>query len=449
MLKEFSGGIHPYDGKKYTRGKNIEDMPLVGRYCVPLKQHIGEACAPIVSKGYIVKKGQCIADGNKNRSVPIHAPVSGVIADIGLYRDPVAGMSKSIIIDNDGKDEWLEGRLIFRDYKDLDAASIVDIIRECGVVGMGGAAFPAHKKLSPPANKPVDLLVVNGAECEPYLTSDYRVMLEYPEDVISGCLISMKTVNAKYCRIGIEDNKKDAIVLMQKHAAVHKNITIIPLPSVYPQGGEKMLVKAISNREVSSGKLPMDAGCVVINVSTMKAIADAVGKNIPLIERIVTVSGSSITCPKNIRARIGTGFNDAIAFCGGLKRLASTIIMGGPMMGFAQTDAGVPIVKACSGILAFSEHNVGAAVERPCIRCGRCRDACPMRLRPNMLSILSERNKYKTALLEYDLLDCIECGCCAYVCPAKRNIVQHVRKAKAQNIMNKKRKELEINEHRG
>jgi Na+-translocating ferredoxin:NAD+ oxidoreductase subunit C len=449
MFKAFFGGIHPDDGKKYTQKKVVEDMPLVGRYCVPLKQHIGEACVPMVSKGAVVKKGQCMANGDKNRSVPIHAPVSGVIADICSCRDPVTGMSKSIIIDSDGKDEWLEGRLIFRDYNDLDAASIIDIIRECGVVGMGGAAFPTHKKLLPPANKPVDLLVVNGAECEPYLTSDYRVMLECPEDVVSGCLISMKAVNAKYCRIGIEDNKKDAIALMQKYAAGYKNITIVPLPSVYPQGGEKMLVKAISNREVSSGKLPMDVGCVVLNVSTMKAIADAVEKNIPLIERIVTVSGSSITCPKNIRARIGTGFNDAIAFCGGLKRPASTIIMGGPMMGIAQTDTGVPIVKACSGILAFSEQDAGSAVDRPCIRCGRCMDACPMRLRPNMLSMLSERNKYKTALLEYDLLDCIECGCCAYVCPAKRNIVQHVRKAKAQNTMNKKRKKLEINEQRG
>jgi Na+-translocating ferredoxin:NAD+ oxidoreductase subunit C len=434
MVGRFFGGIHPQDNKKRTRDIPIQVMPLIGTYHVPLKQHIGEACVPLVAVGDMVYKGQRIADASPARSAPIHAPVSGRIADIGTYRDPVAGMAQCITITSDGKDEWLPNLQITRDYTRLSAPELLAVIRDCGIVGMGGAAFPCHTKLSPPQNKTIDTLVINGAECEPYLTSDYRVMLEYPDDIIRGCLIAMKILGVKYCYVGIEDNKRNAIAILSQKAAPTP-VRIVALPTKYPQGGEKMLIKAVCKREVGSGKLPMDAGCVVHNVSTMKAICNAVEKNIPLIERVVTVSGSAISSPKNVLVRIGTGFSDVIDYCNGFTSPPTTILMGGPMMGIAQADAGAPVIKACSAILAFAENDMQEPAEGPCIRCGRCTDACAMKLRPYILSLLSEQRKYQTALLEYDLLDCIECGCCAYVCPAKRNIVQYVRLAKAKNAL--------------
>ena len=439
MKKAFHGGIHPGDHKKSTRNSAVETMPLLERYYVPLKQHIGNVSSAVVVAGDTVKKGQRIAEGDNARCVPIHSPVSGTVTDIALHRDPVSGRSLCFVIESDGKDEWLAGLLTKRDFETLSREEILYFIRENGIVGMGGAAFPTHIKLSPPPDRKIDTLIVNGAECEPYLTSDYRVMMEHAQDVIRGCLIVKKALNVTACSIGIEENKKDAIALLRKCAA-NAGVTIVPLPTIYPQGGEKMLIRAITGREIPAGKFPMDAGCVVQNISTLKAITDAVERHIPLIERVVTVAGRAVKSPKNVRARIGTRFIDAIEFCGGFRKPASIILMGGPMMGIAQADTEAPIIKACSGILAFTKRDFHFVHESPCIRCGRCLSVCPMKLRPNMLSILSEQRKYPTALLEFDLLDCIECGCCAYVCPAKRNIVQYVRLAKAKNTLFKSAK---------
>ncbi len=434
MKSLFFGGIHPAGNKKFTKSKPVAQMPLLSRYHVPLKQHIGEACVPLVAIGEKVFKGQRIADASEAKSVPIHAPVSGTVADIGMYRDPVAGNAQCITIQSDGKDEWLGGLLVNRDASKLSRDAMLSIVRKCGLVGLGGAAFPCHTKLSPPKSKTIDTLIINGAECEPYLTADHRVMLEHGDRVIRGCVMAMKILDVAFCYIGIEDNKKDAIALLSEKAK-GSAVRVVALPTRYPQGGEKMLIKAIAKREVRCGKLPMDSGCVVHNVATMKALCDAIEDNIPLIERIVTVSGSSIRNPRNVRVRIGTDFSDVIRFCGGFSSPAASVIMGGPMMGIAQADVDVPVIKACSAILAFSKKDISEQPESPCIRCGRCVDACAMRLRPYLLGILSEQRKYQTALLEYDLLDCIECGCCSYVCPAKRNIVQYVRLAKAKNTL--------------
>ena len=430
----FFGGIHPRENKQLTKNKPVQDMPLLETYHVPLKQHIGEACVPMVKPGEKVFKGQKIACATPAKSAIIHSPVSGMVTDIGMHRDAVAGSAQCITIKSDGKDEWLPGLLVKRSYLMLGKEDMLEIVRDCGVVGMGGAAFPCHTKLSPPSNKTIDMLVINGAECEPYLTSDYRLMLEHGDEVIRGCLIAMIILGVSQCSIGIEDNKKEAITLLREKVQ-GTAVKIIALPTIYPQGGEKMLIKAMCNREVPSGKLPMDVGCVVHNVSTMKALSDAIEKNIPLIERIVTVSGSSIKNPLNVRVRIGTPFSDVIEFCGGIREDVASILMGGPMMGIAQSDACAPVVKACSSILAFSKKEIHEPAESACIRCGKCIDVCAMRLRPYMLSILSEQRKYQTALLDFDLLDCIECGCCSYVCPAKRNIVQYVRLAKAKNTL--------------
>ena len=432
MVRSFLGGIHPKDGKSYTADKSIESVPFPEKVIIPMRQHIGAACAPIVKVGDTVYKGQTIAKSDAFVSSPIHATISGEIIDIGEYPHPSGCKCLSIVIKSDGLDQWIEGIPFKRNWEKTEIKELNDIIRNSGIVGMGGAAFPTHIKLSPGADKKIDTFILNASECEPYLTADYRMMIEYSQRIVTGVKIIMKILGVTKGFVGIEDNKPDAVKIMKK-AFKGTNVDVVALPTKYPQGAEKMLIKILTNREVISGGLPGDVGVVVQNVGTAVAICDAVVNGIPLIERITTVSGDAIKEPKNLLLRIGTSFKEAIDYCGGLNITPEKIIMGGPMMGFAQSTLEVPIIKGVSGILALSKSVVNSGEESPCIRCGRCVKACPMGLMPSVLSILGERQKYKEAKEEYGLLNCLECGSCVYVCPAKRNIVQYIRYSKAQN----------------
>ena len=432
MAKSFRGGVHPDDRKRYTAAKAIEAAPLPDKVVIPTRQHIGAPCAPVVKVGDLVKKGQVIAETQAFVSSPIHASVSGKVVEIADYPHPLFGTCQSVVIESDGQDEWVEGLPLSRDWETLDAAALKDIIRQAGIVGMGGATFPTHVKLAPPPEKPIDAFILNAAECEPYLTADHRVMLETPERVVTGMRIVMKLLGVSKGFVGIEENKPDAIAAMTE-ATKGTGITVVPLKTKYPQGAEKTLIKVVLGREVPSGGLPMDVGAVVQNVGTMAAVSDAVVKGLPLIERVTTVTGGAIVEPKNLLLRIGMTYAQAIDLCGGFTSPPAKLISGGPMMGLAQCRADVPVIKGTSGILALSAAEVNTGDERPCIRCGRCVEACPMGLVPSMLSILGQRGLYQVAKEEYDLLDCVECGSCVYACPAKRNIVHYVKYLKAQN----------------
>jgi electron transport complex protein RnfC len=432
MLKFFKGGVHPRDNKKYTSEKTIENSLIPEKVIIPVRQHIGAPCTPVVKKGDRVKKGQVIADSDAYVSGPIHSSISGTVVDVGDYVHGVFGKSLAIVIENDKLDQWEDGIPLKRDWNTLSVDEIKTIIRKAGIVGMGGATFPTHVKLSPPSDKKVDTFILNGAECEPYLTADYRMMLEYTDKIVNGVLIVMKILGVDKAYVGIEDNKPKAIEAM-KRAFRETAVQVVELPTRYPQGGEKMLIKAITKKEVPSGALPADVGVVVQNVGTVIAISDAVINGIPLIERVTTVSGDAVREPKNISLRVGTTFKQAVDFCGGLKEKPEKVIMGGPMMGIAQFSLDTPIIKGTSGILALTDKAINESEQSPCIRCGRCIEACPMGLNPSRLSILGERNLYKEAKEDNNLMDCIECGSCVYTCPAKRNIVQYIKYLKKEN----------------
>jgi len=432
VIKSFRGGIHPNDNKRFTADKSIEIAVPPSKVIIPVRQHIGAPCSPIVAKGDLVKKGQVIANSEAFVSSPVHASIAGVVIDVAEYPHPVFGKCLSIVIENDGKDEWTDGIPLVRDWEKLNGDEIKAIIKEAGIVGMGGATFPTHVKLSPPKEKTIDTLIINAAECEPFLTADHRMMLEYSERILTGIKIVMKILGVQKVFIGIEDNKPDAVIAMQK-AAEGTTVEVVAIPTKYPQGAEKMLIKVLTGREVPSGSLPMDVGVVVQNIGTIVAIEDAVVKGIPLIQRVTTISGSAIKEPKNLLLRIGTTFEDAIENCGGFIEKPAKIIMGGPMMGFAQSNLKIPIIKGVSGILGLSKKDINTGVQSPCIRCGKCLTVCPCGLNPSMLSILGEKDMYKEAKLEQNLFDCAECGSCVYVCPAKRNIVQYIRYSKMRN----------------
>ena len=432
MAKSFRGGVHPDDRKRYTAAKAIEVAPIPQKVIIPTRQHLGAPCAPVVKVGDLVKKGQVVAEAQAFVASPIHASTSGKVVEIAEYPHPVFGTCQAVVIESDGQDEWAPGLPLSRDWQALDVKELKEIVRLAGLVGMGGATFPTHVKMSPPPEKPIDSFILNGAECEPYLTADHRVMLEQTERIVTGMKIAMKILGVTKGYVGIEENKPDAINTMRQ-ACAGSSIEVVPLKTKYPQGAEKTLIKVILDREVPSGGLPMDVGTVVQNVGTMVALADAVEKGIPLIERVATVTGGAINEPKNILLRIGATFAQAVAMCGGFKEQPVKVIMGGPMMGMAQRTLDVPVIKGTSGILALSAADVNIGPEQPCIRCGRCVDACPMGLVPSMLSILGERGVFASAKEEYNLLDCVECGSCVYVCPAKRNIVHYIKLSKAQN----------------
>jgi electron transport complex protein RnfC len=428
--RRFFGGVHPNYNKELANARAIETMPLPQRLIVHFAQNLGAAPKPVVKKGDSVRKGQVIAEAQGFVSVPLHAPTSGVVQAIDTFPHPVGADMPAAVIVPDGKDEWAEGLDTERSVDGLDADAIKSIVRDAGLVGMGGASFPTHVKLSPPKDKPIDLLVINGAECEPYLTADHRLMLEKPAQILEGASYLAKALGVERVIVAIETNKRDAIDAMRKEAG-SRGHEVAGLDVLYPQGAERQLIFALSGRVVPAGGLPMDVGVLVQNVGTSFAAYEAIRFARPLVERAVCVTGKGVAKPRNVRARIGTTFGDMIAFCGGLRPDAGKVIGGGPMMGVSQYSLETSVTKGTSGIVALTRDEIAQFVNDPCIRCGRCVRACPMRLNPSLLSIFSERLDFDQAG-EHHVLDCIECGCCAYVCPARRPMVHHFRRAKAE-----------------
>jgi electron transport complex protein RnfC len=427
----FERGIHPDYQKELTSDKPIAVAQLPQRVVIPLSQHTGAPAKPEVNIGNEVKRGQLIGSPASFVSASVHASISGKVVAIGDFPQSSGKMVSSIVIESDGKDTGMPFKENI-DYMDLGADEIKAIIKDAGIVGLGGAAFPTSVKLSPPKEKPIDTVILNGAECEPYLTADHRMMVEQPQGIVGGLKIIMRALSVSEGYIGIENNKTDAIKVMEEAVSGELNIKVCPLEVKYPQGAEKMLIKAIEGKEVPSRGLPMDVGVVVQNVGTAFAVYEAVRFGKPLTERVVTVTGEGIKEPKNMVVRIGTLISELIEQCGGLVDNAVKVIVGGPMMGFAQWSLDVPVVKGTSGILVLTEDEYVSSEEYfPCIRCGSCIDICPMGLNPSMLSILSEKGYYKETK-EYNLFDCFECGSCAYVCPSQRPMVQFIRLAKSQ-----------------
>ncbi len=443
MSKTFRGGTHPPEFK-LTAGKQGEKLPLPDVVYVPILQHIGAPSKPLVKKKDEVKTGQPVTEPGGFVSVPSHSPITGVVKDVGIYPHPFGKSVETITIERTGdEDDWWDGMEEDTHWRDADADTVRERVKNAGLAGMGGAAFPTHVKLSPPKDKPIDTVIINGAECEPYLTSDHRLMLEHPYDILAGATLVAKTVGAKTLYVGIEDNKPDAVKSLKEAAAKDfPEIRVEMLPVKYPQGAEKQLIKALTGRETPPPPaLPMDVGCLVQNVGSCKAIYEAVRYKKPLIERYVTVTGAGVKNPVNVIARIGTPFAELIKAAGGYTDGARKLLNGGPMMGSAQWTDVVPVIKGTSGILVLTDPEATIAAEQPCLVCGRCVSVCPMFLQPTYIARLSEFERLEDAEKE-GALECIECGSCSFVCPSKRNLVQHIRFGKT-SIMAEKRKQAQ------
>lgn len=434
----FKAGTHPPHSKKATEGLPIERAAEPKVVVIPMQQHIGAPCEPIVQVGDEVKVGQKVGEAKGFVSVPAHSSVSGKVIAVEprLYSGGMA--VPCIVIENDMQNTLSEEVASKGDLAGLSPEDLKNIIKEAGIVGMGGAAFPTHVKLAPPPDKNVDTVILNGAECEPYLTSDHRLMLEHPEDVVFGLQVFMKVLGVKKGCIGIETNKPDAIEKVFEAAKGIEDIEVVALKTKYPQGAEKQLIYACTNREVPTGGLPADAGVVVNNVGTAAAVARAIKTGMPLIERIVTVTGAGVKNPKNLLVKIGTSFSDIIEQCGGLTGKVGKIIAGGPMMGITQFSLDIPAIKGTSGILVLSEEEARLPEPSNCIKCGKCVETCPMNLMPVNISMYSLANRHDQAEAS-NAMDCIECGACSFVCPAKRPLVDSIRVSKREILARRKK----------
>ncbi|WIV10574.1 electron transport complex subunit RsxC [Proteiniborus sp. MB09-C3] len=434
----FKGGIHPPHYKRYSEKAEIEKAEEPKVVIIPMQQHIGAPCEPIVKVGDKVKIGQKIGEAKAFVSAPIHSSISGIVKKISSMNTPTGSGVMCVTIESDELNEIHENVMSKGDIEKLTKEEIINIIKEAGITGQGGASFPTHVKLSPPPDKKIDTVILNGAECEPFLTADHRLMLEQPEKVVYGLKALMKAVGVNKGYIGIENNKPDAIKAMVKAAEKESNIEVVSLVAKYPQGDEKRLINAVTGRVVPSGGLPMDVGVIVNNVGTASAIANAIQTGMPLVERVVTVTGSAINTPKNLLVKIGTPFKDIIAQCGGYKETPGKIIMGGPMMGLAQFTDEVPVIKGTSGVLILNEKEARIPEPDPCIRCGKCVDICPVNLQPLFISQLSLKGQYDDTQ-KYHVLDCIECGSCSFICPSKRPLLQSIRVAKREVLAKRKK----------
>lgn len=416
--------------KHQTENKIIEKMPLSSRVYIPLSQHIGKACNNLeVKVGDSVLTGQRIATAQAHIYAPIHASLSGEVISIQEWPHPILGRCKAVVIDSDGKDTLLLSHYPLAEAIDkLKPPQIRNIIFEAGIVGMGGAAFPTHIKLSPP--KPVDTLIINGAECEPYLTGDYHLMIEKTKEILQGVELAVRCLGVKNVYIAVEDNKPQAIKAFE-NGVQGTGYRLRVLKSQYPQGGEKQLIENILGEEVPQGKLPFDIGVVVHNVATIFAIYEAVYINKPLYERTVTVTGSCLANPKNLLVRIGTPIKDLIDYCSPLKEEPAKIVIGGPMMGIAQYTVDVPVIKSTTGVILLNEREARLNEEEFCIRCGACVRECAVGLMPCLINLASEKEMWQEASF-YGASDCIECGLCNYVCPANRRLVQSIKRAKLE-----------------
>ncbi|MDK2976673.1 MAG: H+/Na+-translocating ferredoxin:NAD+ oxidoreductase subunit [Candidatus Marinimicrobia bacterium] len=405
-------------------------MPLPKQVYIPLQQHIGAPCEPLVKKGDTVKTGQVIGRSSAYVSAPVHASITGVVKAVDKFFHPLGMRVEMVHIERTGDEDDWELLSIPENWEKAPRVELIKLINDAGIVGMGGAAFPTHVKLNPPTDKKIDSFILNGVECEPYLTSDHRLMVEHTDQILAGMNIIMSILNVENGYIGIENNKPDAIEMMSKRVKeLGYSFLVVPLEVKYPQGAEKMLIESVLRRRVPAGGLPMDVGVVVNNVATAKAVADAVLEGKSLVERVTTVTGDGIVNPKNLLTRIGTPFNDLVEFCGGAKDETTMVFMGGPMMGQAQYDLSVPVIKATGGIVCNTSKMITMVKHFPCIHCGACVDACPMYLLPTQLAKLTEHKKYEEAE-KLGIQNCIECGSCAFSCPAHIPLVQWLRVGK-------------------
>ncbi|NLJ56885.1 MAG: electron transport complex subunit RsxC [Firmicutes bacterium] len=426
-VKTFSRGVFLPHYKEFSENKSITAIPLPKEVVIPLHQHTGAPCRAVVKPGDEVKAGQRIGESDAFVTAFIHASVDGKVKAVEPRPYFTGTNVESVVIEVDakqGETAWQE-----RDVSKLNIDQIKDAIKNAGIVGMGGAAFPTHVKLSPPTA--IDAFIVNACECEPFLTCDHRMMVEMTDALIAGARLIQKVVSAPRVIFGVETNKPDAIQALNAKIAGETGFQVVPLDVKYPQGSEKQLIKAVCDREVPPGKLPFDVGVVVQNVATCIAVYDACRYDKPLIERVLTVTGDAAARPQNILARIGTPISHIIEHCGGFKGEAGKVIMGGPMTGWAQTRLDIPIVKGTSGILLFSQAMVAETQHMACVRCGKCVDHCPMFLYPNYIGTYAETGRFDLAA-EWGAMVCFECGVCVYVCPSNRPIVQFVREAKRQ-----------------
>ena len=428
--RKFKGGIHPADSKALTASKPIQEAPLLDSYKVIMHQNIGAPPELLVKKGDVVKKGDLLAKAGGFVSVPLHAPTSGTIKGIDKCPGPTGMHVPAIEIISDGEDEWGELMPVIEDWKTTTPADLKQRVWDAGIVGMGGAGFPAHVKLSPPEGKTIDTLILNGAECEPYLTADHRIMLEQAEDVVRGAAILARILGLKTAIIGVENNKPDAIAKLKSIADAY-GVKVQGLPVNYPQGAEKQLIYAITGREVPTGKLPMDVHCVVQNTASAVAVSDAVTKGLPSIERVTTITGKMVVNPGNWRLRLGTTVEKALELVEGINEQPAKLLLGGPMMGIAQSSLGVTVMKNTSGILLISKDEVSQYSSEPCIRCGRCVEVCPMGILPATISQAVENNRFDWAE-DLNVMSCIECGSCSYVCPSRRPLNQHFKRGKIE-----------------
>ncbi|MCP4644800.1 MAG: electron transport complex subunit RsxC [bacterium] len=434
--KTFPHGVHPPEHKEATENKPVRRLPFPSVMIVPLSQHTGAPAKPIVREGQEVVRGEPIAEAGGFVSVPMHAPATGVVERIGLTRDARGSMSPAIVIrlyPGAGQDVLYE---LDVDIEALCPAELIQAVQDTGVVGLGGAAFPTHVKLSVPEGKKIDTIIVNGCECEPYLTTDHRVMLEYPESIFKGARIVMRAMGASRVIVAVETNKLDAIEALNKVVPQGQNMSVEACQTKYPQGAEKMLLKSLLNREVPSGGLPLDVGAGVFNVATLAQIGELLPKKRGLIERVVTMTGPGLSKPGNYLMALGTPLRFALEQCGYRGDDATEVILGGPMMGAAAGSLDIPITKGVTGVLVMTKGELPSADGRkiyPCIRCASCVDGCPMRLNPSQLGAHARIGDYETMVDRFHLMDCFECGSCSYVCPSNIPLVQHFRIAKAIN----------------
>ena len=438
MLKTFRiGGIHPKENK-FSAGKSIETITIPSQVIVPLAQHIGAPCQPIVKKGDQVKVGTLLGKSVGFVSANIHSPVSGTVKKIDKALDASGYKRDAVFIDVVG-DEWEEtidrSNILVRECK-LTSKEIIDKIFASGIVGMGGATFPTHVKLTPPPGTKAEVLIINGVECEPYLTADHSLMMAKTEEVFVGIELLMKAINVNRAVIGIENNKPDAIKKFKQVAKSFPAIEVQPLKVQYPQGGEKQLIDAVMGRQISSGALPISVGAVVQNVGTAFAVYEAIQKNKPLVERVVTVTGKDVKTPCNVLSRIGIPLNNLIDYAGGLPENTGKVISGGPMMGKAIASTDIPVTKGTSGILIIPTLEARRKKIKDCIRCGKCVSICPMGLNPTLLMTLTEYEVWDKSEKER-VVDCIECGSCSYTCPSDRPLLDYIRlgKVKVMGIM--------------
>lgn len=429
-LYSFKKGIHPSYNKDRTSNKPIELLPPKGEIVLPMSQHIGAPCTPLVKRGDRVLVGQLIGQANGFVSSPIHSTVSGTVKAVEDRLVPNGSKVLSVVIENDGLNEDDGALCQIRDYRTMTNEEIIEVIKDAGLVGMGGAGFPTYIKLSPPPDKEIKHLIINGAECEPYLTSDHRVMVEKADRVVEGLKIMMQLFPGVKGYIGVEDNKPDAIAKLREHIKPEDNIEINVLETKYPQGSEKHLIYSILKKEVPSGGLPADVGCVVQNVDSAVAIWRAFERCRPIMRRIVTVSGDGVSNPGNYNVRLGTSYRELLEHAGWDAENTAKIISGGPMMGMALSSIDVPVLKGTVGILCFKEDTALIPPESNCIRCNKCIQVCPCVLVPNQLNIASSTRDTKM-FIDYNGMDCMECGSCSFICPANRHLVQSIRTAKA------------------